>query len=94
MPTSLVIGASRGLGLELARTLHERGWHVFATVRSPVSTGTLPEAVDIIGGVDVGLENAGEKIVASLSGRKVDLVIINAGIFKAEVGGSASFYRI
>ena len=34
-PTVLITGASRGIGLELARQYAERGWHVIATARTP-----------------------------------------------------------
>lgn len=33
--TALVIGASRGLGLGLVKTLLADGWQVIATVRNP-----------------------------------------------------------
>lgn len=77
--TVLIIGASRGLGLELVRNLNSRGSNVFATVRSTPKTGTFPV------GVNVGEEDAGAKIVCGLGGTKVDLTIVNAGVFKAEV---------
>ncbi|WP_312758600.1 SDR family NAD(P)-dependent oxidoreductase, partial [Pulveribacter sp.] len=35
MPTALVIGASRGIGLEFVRQYRETGWRVLATVRDP-----------------------------------------------------------
>ena len=35
MPTVLVTGAARGLGLELVRQYAADGWTVFACVRSP-----------------------------------------------------------
>ena len=34
MPTVLVTGASRGIGLSITRHLGERGWEVYATARS------------------------------------------------------------
>ncbi|KAI5120440.1 hypothetical protein M0805_009902 [Coniferiporia weirii] len=83
--TALVIGASRGLGLELVRALHARGSSVFATVRSPSAHGdAFPKGVNVIAGVDVATEVAGEKIVNGLGGKKVDLVVVNAGVFKTE----------
>jgi len=82
--TALVIGASRGLGLELAKTLHTRGHKVFATTRSPPSPSTFPEEITVIPGIDVGEGDAGTKIVEALGGAKVDVAIINAGLFKPE----------
>ena len=85
---SLVIGASRGLGLSLVKALHSRGDTVFATVRSQPPQDTFPPGTRIIQGVDVGERDAGEKIVHGLAGEKVGLVIVNAGYFKAEVRSS------
>ncbi len=90
MPTSLVIGASRGLGLELAKLLHAQGHGVFATVRSP--THDLPSGVSVISGIDIGSEGAGAKIVSGIGQQKLDWVIVNAGVFKAEV--SAEFLML
>ncbi|KAK7047906.1 Beta-glucosidase 1B [Paramarasmius palmivorus] len=46
---------------------------------------------EIISGVDLSKEDAGTRIVEGLSGQKIDLVIINAGIFKKESFDSPSF---
>ena len=43
MPTAIVTGASRGLGLALARALAERGWRLVIDARE---AGTLNEAAD------------------------------------------------
>lgn len=48
MPTAIVTGASRGLGLELARTLAGAGWRVIADARSGVG---LPGVTGITGDV-------------------------------------------
>ncbi|THU89923.1 oxidoreductase [Dendrothele bispora CBS 962.96] len=85
MPTALVIGASRGLGLELVKTLSSRGFEVYATIRSQNTTGaSLPPDVKTIPNVDLTQEDAGVKIVEGLGSRKLDLVFVNAGVFKAE----------
>ena len=34
MPTALIVGASRGIGLEFTRQYLAAGWRVFATFRS------------------------------------------------------------
>ncbi|EGO30094.1 oxidoreductase [Serpula lacrymans var. lacrymans S7.9] len=89
---SLVIGASRGLGLELAKYLHSKGQKVFATVRSSSSQQEPScSGIHTIPGVDVAEEGAGEKIVSHLSGEKLDLVIINAGLLKKETLDKPSF---
>ena len=41
MPTVMVIGASRGIGLELARQYAAAGWRVHATTRTPTHPGAL-----------------------------------------------------
>lgn len=93
--TALIIGASRGLGIELVRNLSSHGSNVFATVRSTPKTGTFPVGVNVIEDVDIGEEDAGAKIVRGLGGTKVDLTIVNAGVFKAEVRYSlVAHYRL
>ncbi len=37
----LITGCSSGIGLDAARTLHARGWHVFATCRDPADCARL-----------------------------------------------------
>ena len=39
MPTVMIIGASRGIGLEFARQYAEVGWTVLATTRTPSESG-------------------------------------------------------
>ena len=41
MPTWLIVGASRGIGLEFVRQLLARGEQVIATVRDPEKAGEL-----------------------------------------------------
>ena len=40
---ALIIGASRGIGLELVRQYLEQGWEVHATTRTPDQPGLLGE---------------------------------------------------
>ena len=39
MPTVMIIGASRGIGLELVRQFATDGWRVHATTRTPDRRG-------------------------------------------------------
>ena len=41
MPTALVTGANRGLGLAFVKQLDKLGWHVYACCRNPSSAGEL-----------------------------------------------------
>jgi NAD(P)-dependent dehydrogenase (short-subunit alcohol dehydrogenase family) len=54
--TALVTGASRGIGLAIARSLVDRGARVVLTARKP---DALTEAVDALGGPDVAVAVAG-----------------------------------
>ncbi len=72
MPTAIVTGASRGLGLELARALAGAGWRVIANARSGVD---LPGVTGVTGDVNDHfhlarlIEHAGT----------LDLLVNNAG---------------
>lgn len=79
--TALIIGASRGLGLGMARQLRTQGWQVIATVRDPQRASEL----DAIGGVRIeALDIADAAQVDALPSRladvTLDLLYINAGI--------------
>ncbi len=85
--TVLIVGASRGLGLGLARAYAKRGWRVIGTVRSanPL-TGLHALAADIAGRVLVEMVdiNFPEQVSAHrerLAGQRIDdLLFVNAGI--------------
>ena len=84
--TALVVGASRGIGLGLAKELAGRGWTVIATRRS-ASTDKGLEAFAGESGGKVRLESVDIEDPASidaladrLTGQALDLVFVNAGI--------------
>jgi NAD(P)-dependent dehydrogenase (short-subunit alcohol dehydrogenase family) len=86
MPSILIIGANRGLGLEFVRQYAADGWQVVATVRDPLKGRAVSEA-----GAEVHLCDAGDlasitRLARSLAGRRFDIVLHNAGIY-GERGG-------
>ena len=81
MPTtSLVTGATRGIGLEFARQLSERGDVVLATARDPKNAGELTSFRLSIGGLDVSDPISIEGLTEALAGRPIDVLINNAGV--------------
>jgi NAD(P)-dependent dehydrogenase (short-subunit alcohol dehydrogenase family) len=83
--TALVIGASRGLGLALARELLARGWTVIGTVRGGGRTG-LHESAEQSGGrltvEPLEMTDAASRAALGerLAGRALDLLFVNAAV--------------
>lgn len=76
MPTVLITGANRGIGLEFARQYAADGWTVIATARQS------SEELDALGVRVELLDLSDPDAVAGLVGRvdgKIDLLIANAG---------------
>jgi NAD(P)-dependent dehydrogenase (short-subunit alcohol dehydrogenase family) len=83
MPTILITGAGRGLGLEFARQFAEEGWDVIATVRDPAkgaAAARLGKAVEIHL-LDVRDPDAAARLARGLKGRPIDVLVCNAGIY-------------
>jgi len=84
--TALIVGASRGLGLGLAKELYGRGWRVIGTRRSPASDKGLQALADSGGGkvsvetLDVQDAAGVNAFAARMKDRTFDLVFVNAGI--------------
>ena len=86
MPTVLITGANRGIGLEFARQYAADGWQVVATVRE-----TSEELVQLNARVE-RLDMAHFDAVASFGERvsgPLDLVIANAGTWLPESSQTA-----
>lgn len=79
MSTSLVTGANRGIGLALCRLLAERGDEVIAVCRH-----SSPEldalGVELVDGIDIDDPTTVRGLRERLAGRKIDLLINNAGV--------------
>ena len=80
--TVLIIGASRGLGLGLAREYAARGWQVIGTVRDPANPGPLAEITPAVRIEAVDINHTGEvlKLRDRLAGVVVDVLMVNAGV--------------
>ncbi|KAG9581259.1 NAD(P)-binding protein, partial [Aureobasidium melanogenum] len=93
MPTVLVVGATRGLGFELAKQYAERGDTVYGTARSN-KPQEAPTNINWIDGIDVAEESAGEKLAKSLDGsHKLDIVVLAAGYFGFETFDKLDFEK-
>ena len=84
--TALIIGASRGLGLGLVKTLLADGWQVTATVRSPQKGEALQALGDVrIEQLDMDDQQAQIALSQQLQGQVFDLLFVNAGVKGPEV---------
>jgi NAD(P)-dependent dehydrogenase (short-subunit alcohol dehydrogenase family) len=80
-PVALITGASRGLGLALARSLYTRGWRLVLDGRDPARLGSvadeLPAAVTIAGTVTDPRHREALAAAVDALGR-LDLIVNNA----------------
>lgn len=83
MSSVLIVGASRGLGNELAKLYADKGHSVYATSRSEPPKEAL-QNVHWVSGVDIGKEDGGKTMCKGLNGQQLDVVIITAGFFPKE----------
>jgi NAD(P)-dependent dehydrogenase (short-subunit alcohol dehydrogenase family) len=78
--TFLVTGANRGIGLEYARQLSERGDRVIATAREPEKARELSALGVRIEQLDVADADSVSTFVRRLAGTPIDVLINNAGV--------------
>lgn len=83
MATYLITGCNRGIGLELARRLAERGETVIGACRS--SSDELEAlGVRVIDGIDVATHDGVTRLAEALGDTPVDVLINNAGILRRD----------
>ncbi|HUQ74432.1 MAG TPA: SDR family NAD(P)-dependent oxidoreductase [Burkholderiales bacterium] len=80
MSTILITGASRGLGLELARQYAADGWQVIGTVRDDASKKRLEKLGAEAHTLDVADFQRVREFARRLDGKALDIVFCNAGI--------------
>ena len=80
MPTALLLGASRGIGFELARQYTDDGWRVIATARSDDGLARLKALGAETLRLDVTNPASNSGLAWQLDGEKIDLAIYVAGV--------------
>jgi NAD(P)-dependent dehydrogenase (short-subunit alcohol dehydrogenase family) len=85
MPSVLITGSNRGLGLEFARQYADEGWRVFATCRDPDRAGALRgrEGDISIHALDVADFARVDALARELKDEAIDVLVNNAGVYGA-----------
>jgi NAD(P)-dependent dehydrogenase (short-subunit alcohol dehydrogenase family) len=80
MPTVLITGANRGIGLEFAQQYMDAGWRVVGTVRDRSQADRLAETRADILSFDAADDQSAHQLAKALNGLPIDVLIANAGI--------------
>lgn len=83
MTTTVITGAGRGIGLELAAQTAARGDDVIAVCRKP-SPDLEKLGVRIESGIDVSVPEDVDRLAEDLSDTSIDLLINNAGVLSRQ----------
>ncbi|MBY5960381.1 SDR family oxidoreductase [Marinobacter nauticus] len=89
----VITGANRGIGLELARHYVAEGCEVIGVCRQS-SEELAGVAGQVIEGVDVTTDAGIDKLKSSLAGKRISLLINNAGLLQDEQLGGIDFDSI
>src|SRR5919109_2611133 len=79
MPVAVLTGASRGLGLALARALSERGWRLVVDARDGDALERAVKDLDGVGAVPGDVTDAEHRrALVEAAGGRIDLLVNNA----------------
>ena len=93
MPVVVVTGANQGIGLELCRRFSGRGDSVIAVCRR-ASAELRALGCEVVEGVDVSDDDAVTRLATTLAGRRIDVLVNNAGVLSGETLDDLDFGRI
>lgn len=82
-----MVGASRGIGLELVRQYRADGASVTASYRAAAAAATLRDLGARSLALDVLDAGAGDALARHMAGEPLDLAIVNAGVFGPRTAG-------
>ena len=80
MKTAIVTGASRGLGLALARALAERGWRLVIDARGAAALEAAREELAAVALPGDVADEAHRRDLVAAAGERIDLVVNNASV--------------
>lgn len=80
--TVLVIGASRGIGLEFVRQYRSMGWRVIATVRDDAARERLRDLGAEVHLIDVARPASVSGLAWLLDGERIDIALYVAGMIR------------
>ena len=83
----LIVGASRGIGLEFVRQYRAAGDSVTATARSAQGLSSIRALGATALHLDVAAADAADALAASMAGAGLDIAILNAGVYGARTQG-------
>lgn len=86
MATVVVTGSNRGIGLALCRVFKERGDHVVAVCRQ-LSPELDRLKLEVVPDVDVTSDQAVAGLGRRLAERRIDILVLNAGILRENGAG-------
>ncbi len=81
MPTILIVGASRGIGLEYVRQFAAAGWRTIGTVRDMAKGADVSKAGGEVYLCDVNDAASVARLAKSLARDAIDVLVCNAGIY-------------